>query len=117
MAESPITGHNLQMDRVQSALPIPGSAPVFVMVNEGNDVVLVRRSGRRAGWDSERLPINLNWRRIDEEDRRQRLKIAAASVSSIAIFYISQGEGWLTLYDVSTTPKDILERIALEKFY
>lgn len=113
-----ITGNDSGMKQIQAALPLPGSTPAFVMISGSDQVLIVRRSGsgRNQIWGCEVVQKKLERQRTDEDDRRQRVKIAATSAEKIAIFYIWRGQGWLAIYDVALKELKDPHLIKLNRF-
>lgn len=110
----PITGNDSGPKQIRAALPLPGSTPAFVMISGSDQILIVRRSGsgRSQTWGCEVVHKKLARQRTDEDDRRQRVKLAATSAERVVIFYIRQGQGWLATYDVAL--KELKDPISIE---
>ncbi|EXJ60916.1 hypothetical protein A1O7_05069 [Cladophialophora yegresii CBS 114405] len=111
-----ITGRELFIDRVHTAIPILGEAPRFLLTNESNEIYLVRRTDNGRAWGAECVPVHLPRRPAPEDGGGWRVSVAAFSASNITTFYISQGQGHLIRYDASRSPQEHLEHVSLDAF-
>ncbi|OCT45697.1 hypothetical protein CLCR_01401 [Cladophialophora carrionii] len=111
-----ITGTELFIDRVHTAVPISGEAPRFLLVNESNEIYLVRRIDDVRAWAAERIRVDLPRRPASEQGGGWRVSVAPFSASNITAFYIYQGQGHLVRYDASRSPREQLEHVSLDAF-
>ncbi|KIW68183.1 hypothetical protein PV04_04144 [Phialophora macrospora] len=111
-----ITGTERPLERIRSAVPIPGEGPRFLLVNEDNNVYLVQQSDTSRDWVSRRISIDLPTRPSPGEGEGWRVAVAPLSASNITVFYIDRGCGHLVRYDASRSPREQLETISLDAF-
>jgi hypothetical protein len=111
-----IIGIERSLERVRTAVPIPGEGPRFILVNEDNDVYLVQQSDSARAWGAERIPIRLPKRPSRGEGEGWRVAVAPLGASNITLFYIDHGCGHLVRYDASRSPREQSETIPLDAF-
>lgn len=110
-----IVGINFTMDRVSAAIALPGQSPRFVMVNEGNQAFIVRRSNSGNTWEAELIPMTFD--RGSRDNNQQRLAIAALSASEVTAFYIQNGQGYIIRSSPSHPDHPNPETIPLDEFF
>lgn len=110
-----IVGINFTMDRVSAAIALPGQSPRFVMINEGSQVFIVRRSNNGNAWEAELVPMTFD--RSSRDNKQQRLAIAALNASDVTAFYIQSGQGYITRSNPSNLAHPNPETIPLDDFF
>lgn len=116
----PITGSvgDLEMKNIHNALAIDGTSQRFAVVTDDDKVLLLQRQpGGGGSWLARPVDVHLRRQRKIDEDKRQRVKMAAPSASEMTFFYISGGRGWLVTFDGSITQQDPPREVDLDSFH
>ena len=89
--------HPFPGDQIQCAVVVPGTPPRIALVNDSNNVFIIRYYGNR--WRPESVKVKLDMGRKGVNRFDEKMSIAATDDGTIRMFWIQGEEGRLLSVD------------------